>query len=96
MTPGHGVLGAGPGLDGSDPYAAALLVLGLAVFAAIGALSHQADRAFSASLVYLAIGLAAAVVIGLTGLDWLVPREDAELIERLSESPWSSRSSRPG
>ena len=57
VTPSHGLLAAGPGLDWSDPYAAALLVLGLAVFAAIGALSHQADRAFSASLVYLAIGL---------------------------------------
>ena len=69
-----GLLAAGPGLDWADPYAAGLLVVGLAVFAAIGALSHQADRAFSASLIYLGIGLAAAVVIGLTGLDWLVPR----------------------
>jgi NhaP-type Na+/H+ or K+/H+ antiporter len=80
-----GPLGAGPGFDWADPYAAGLLVVGLAVFAAIGALSHQDDRAFSASLIYLALGLAAAVVIGLSGIDWLVPREDAELIERLSE-----------
>ena len=80
-----GPLGAGPGLDWADPYAAGLLVVGLAVFAAIGALSHEDDRAFSASLIYLALGLAAAVVIGLSGIDWLVPREDAELIERLSE-----------
>src|SRR5512145_426543 len=78
-------LGAGPGFDWADPYAAGLLVVGLAVFAAIGALSHEDDRAFSASLIYLALGLAAAVVIGLSGIDWLVPREDAELIERLSE-----------
>lgn len=80
-----GPLGAGPGFEWADPYAAGLLVVGLAVFAAIGALSHQDDRAFSASLIYLAVGLAAAAVIGLTGIDWLVPREDAELIERLSE-----------
>ena len=79
------LLAAGPGLDWADPYAAALLVGGLAVFAAIGALSHQADRAFSASLIYLAVGLAAASVIGLAGIDWLVPRQDAELIERISE-----------
>ena len=52
-----GLLAAGPGLDWADPYAAGLLVVGLAVFAAIGALSHQADRAFSASLIYLASGL---------------------------------------
>jgi len=81
----YGPLAAGPGFDWADPYAAGLLVVGLAVFAAIGALSHQGDRAFSASVIYLVIGLAAAVVIGLTGLDWLVPRQDAELIERLSE-----------
>ena len=80
-----GPLGAGPGFEWADPYAAGLLVVGLAVFAAIGALSQQDDRAFSASLIYLAVGLAAAAVIGLTGIDWLVPREDAELIERLSE-----------
>ena len=79
------LLAAGPGLDWVDPYAAALLVAGLAVFAAIGALSHQADRAFSASLIYLAVGLAAASVIGLAGIEWLVPRRDAELIERISE-----------
>ena len=80
-----GPLAAGPGFDWADPYAAGLVVVGLAIFAAIGALSHQDDRAFSASLIYLVIGLAAAVVIGLTGVDWLVPRQDAELIERLSE-----------
>ena len=80
-----GPLAAGPGFDWADPYAVGLLAVGLAVFAAIGALSHQDDRAFSASLIYLVVGLAAAVVIGLTGIDWLVPREDAELIERLSE-----------
>ena len=83
--PASWFLAAGPGLDWADPYAAALLVGGLAVFAAIGALSHQADRAFSASLIYLAVGLASAAVIGLAGIDWLVPRQDAELIERLSE-----------
>jgi len=78
-------LAAGPGLDWADPYAGALLVAGLAVFAAIGALSHQGDRAFSASLIYLAIGLGAAAVIAVADIDWLAPREDAELIERLSE-----------
>lgn len=80
-----GPIAAGPGLDWADPYAIGLLIVGLAVFAAIGALSHEAERAFSASLVYLAIGLGAAAVIGLAGIDWLVPREDAELIERFSE-----------
>ena len=79
------LLAAGPGFDWADPYAAVLLAGGLAVFAAIGALSHQNDRAFSASLIYLAVGLAAASVIGLLEVEWLVPRRDAEFIERLSE-----------
>ena len=80
-----GLLAAGPGFEWADPYAAGLLVVGLAVFAAIGALSHQDDRAFSASLIYLGVGLVAAAVIGVAGIEWLVPRQDAELIERLSE-----------
>ncbi len=85
MTLRDGLVAAGPGLDWADPYAAGLLVVGLAVFAAVGALSHQAERAFTASLIYLAIGLSAAAAIGLSGIEWLTPRQDAELIERLSE-----------
>ena len=52
-----GLLAAGPGLDWADPYAAGLLVVGLAVFAAIGALSHQADRAFSVLIALFSTGL---------------------------------------
>ena len=79
------LLAAGPGFDWADPYAAALVAGGLAVFAAIGALSHQNDRAFSSSLIYLAIGLVTASVIGLTGIEWLVPRREAAASARLSE-----------
>ncbi len=63
----------------------ALLFLGVAVFAAIGALSHQHERAFSASLIYLGLGLAAAVAVELIGVAWIDPVADAKLIERLSE-----------
>jgi sodium/hydrogen antiporter len=79
------LVAAAPGFDWADPYPAGLLVLGLAVFAAVGALSHQHERAFSASLIYLGIGLGAGAVIDLAGISWLDPREDSELIERLSE-----------
>jgi NhaP-type Na+/H+ or K+/H+ antiporter len=55
------------------------------VFVAIAALSHQHERAFSASVIYLGLGLLAALVVGLTGSDWIDPIEDASLLEHMSE-----------
>ena len=43
-----------------DPWGLGLAFLGLAVFAAVGALSHEHERAFSASLIYLGLGVVAA------------------------------------
>ena len=51
--------------------------MGIAVFAAVGALSHQHERAFSASLIYLGLGALAAVAIGAFEIGWLDPIEDA-------------------
>lgn len=82
---GHGLIAAGPGLDWADGYAILLVVVGISFAAAIGALSHQHERAFSASMIYLLLGIAMAVVIELVGIDWLSPTGDAQLIERLSE-----------
>ena len=79
------LVAAGPGLDWADPYAIGLVVLGVSLLAAVGALSHEHERAFSASLIYLALGVGAAAVIELTGIDWISPVDDAELVERLSE-----------
>ncbi|HWC26706.1 MAG TPA: cation:proton antiporter [Solirubrobacteraceae bacterium] len=79
------VVGAEPGFSFADPYALALAFGGIAVFAAVGALSHQRERAFSASLIYLALGLAAAATIELLDVDWIDPLADAVLIERLAE-----------
>jgi NhaP-type Na+/H+ or K+/H+ antiporter len=73
------------GFSFADPYFAGILLIGVAILAAIGALSHERERAFSASLVYLAIGVAVAVPIGLSGVDWIDPVDDAELIERVAE-----------
>jgi sodium/hydrogen antiporter len=73
------------GFSFADPYVAGLLFVGIAVFAAIGALSHERERAFSASLVYLAMGVAAALAIEVIGLDWIDPLDDAEVIERIAE-----------
>ncbi|MDQ3734576.1 MAG: cation:proton antiporter [Actinomycetota bacterium] len=79
------VLGAERGFSFADPYAIALMFTGVAVFAAIGALSHQRERAFSASLIYLGLGLGAAVIIEVLGVQWIAPLRDATLIEHLSE-----------
>ena len=78
-------LGADRGFSFADPYAIALAFAGLAIFAAIGALSHQRERAFSASLVYLGFGLVAATMIDVLGVQWIDPFDDAALIEHLAE-----------
>ena len=51
----------------------------------MAALSHQHERAFSASLIYLGLGIGAAAVIDLLDVAWLHPIEDAELLEAVSE-----------
>jgi sodium/hydrogen antiporter len=73
------------GFHFADAYAIGLLFLGVAVFAAVGALSHQRERAFSASLIYLGLGAAAAVVIRAAGIDWIDPVGNAALIDHLTE-----------
>lgn len=78
-------LAAGPGLQFAGLAALGLLFLGVAVFAAIGALSNQRERAFSASIVYLGLGLVAAAVTAGFEVDWLDPVDDARLVERICE-----------
>jgi sodium/hydrogen antiporter len=79
------LVAAEKGFSFADPYAIGILFCGVAVVAAIGALSHQHERAFSASLIYLGLGVGSAVVIQLSGVGWLDPISDAELLERVSE-----------
>jgi NhaP-type Na+/H+ or K+/H+ antiporter len=79
------LLAADRGFSFADPYAMALAFAGLAVFAAIGALSHQRERAFSASLIYLLLGLAGATIIDVLDVRWLDPFGDAALIGHLAE-----------
>jgi NhaP-type Na+/H+ or K+/H+ antiporter len=80
-----GTLAADTGFSFADPFAIGLLFVGVAVFAAVGALSHQHERAFSASLIYLVLGCGAAVAIDLSGIAWIDPAGDADLIEHLTE-----------
>ncbi len=82
MTP---LPAAGEGFSFADPYAIALTFLGVVVLIAIAALSHQGERAFSASVIYLALGLAAGLAIDGLNVSWLRPDEDSTIIQRLSE-----------
>jgi NhaP-type Na+/H+ or K+/H+ antiporter len=79
------VLASQPGFELGDPYALAFAFAGVAVFAAVGALSHQRERAFSASLIYLGLGLVAATAIDVLGVRWIDPFADAKVIEHLAE-----------
>jgi NhaP-type Na+/H+ or K+/H+ antiporter len=77
---------AKPGWDFFDTFDLGVLFVGIAVFAAVGALSHQRERAFSASLIYLGLGAAGAVAITWLDVGWLDPIDDATLVEHLAEA----------
>jgi NhaP-type Na+/H+ or K+/H+ antiporter len=79
------VIAAAPGLDFAGSYALGLLFVGLAVVAAIGALSHEEDRAFSASIIYLGLGVVAAAGIAVLDIAWVDPVADHALYEKASE-----------
>src|SRR5215217_2968274 len=48
-------------------------------------MSHERERAFSASLIYLGFGIVAAAAIGLLDVPWLDLTEDAAVIEHIAE-----------
>ena len=79
------MIAAVPGFEFGDLYALGLAFVGIVVVAALAALSHQHERAFSASLIYLVLGLGAAAAVELLGVHWLDPVDDAEVVERLAE-----------
>ena len=74
-------LAADTGFTFADTFPIGLLFVGIAVFAAVGAMSHEHERAFSASLIYLGLGAIAALAIQLIGIDWVEPLKDAEVLE---------------
>lgn len=79
------LLAAGRGFSFGELYPIGLVFCAIAVFAAIGALSHQNERAFSASIIYLGLGLLAALAVEVLDLNWIGPQTDHDLLERLSE-----------
>ena len=78
-------LAADVGFSFADPWAVGLAFVGLAVFAAVGALSHEHERAFSASLIYLGLGIVGAIGLSALGVAWLDPVADATLLEHVTE-----------
>lgn len=78
-------LAADPGFSFADPWSLGLLFLAVALFAAIGALSQQQERAFSPSLVYLALGAAAAGGLWLLGIEGIGPLRQSSLLEHVTE-----------
>ncbi|HEX8105938.1 MAG TPA: cation:proton antiporter [Solirubrobacteraceae bacterium] len=76
---------ADTGFTFAGPWALGTFFLGLAVFAAVNALSHEHERAFSASLIYLGLGLVAAVALNVLGVAWVDPVADAKLLEHFTE-----------
>lgn len=79
------VLAAEKGFSFADPFALTIAFVGVAVFVAIAALSHQHERAFSASVIYLGLGLLAAAIVNLAGFSWVDPIEEATVIQHLAE-----------
>jgi NhaP-type Na+/H+ or K+/H+ antiporter len=78
-------LAADPGFTFADTFPIGLLFVGIAVFAAVGAMSHEHERAFSASLIYLGLGSVAAAAIQLFDVPWIDPFGDAKVIEHIAE-----------
>ena len=68
-----------------DLYPLGLLGLGLALLVAVGALSHQHERAFSAAVFYIALGAVGAAALALLDVDPFDPVADHALVERLTE-----------
>ncbi|HET6691768.1 MAG TPA: hypothetical protein VFG74_12985, partial [Miltoncostaeaceae bacterium] len=71
-----------PAFEPGDAWSLGLLFLGIAVMAAIVALTHQRSRAFSPSVVYLALGLIGAAGLALLDRGWFDVIEDAQVVER--------------
>ena len=85
MAPGWLPLAAERGFSFADPYVFGLLFAGLALFVAIGALSHQAGRPFSPAVVYLTLGLGAALALEVFGVTLWTPRDDPQPLEHATE-----------
>jgi sodium/hydrogen antiporter len=83
--PAAPILSLAPGWHAGDAYALLLLGVGAAVLAGAVAVAHEHERAFSASIVYVALGALGAVAMAVLGIAPLDPLRDHAVLERLSE-----------
>jgi sodium/hydrogen antiporter len=74
-----------PGLHPGAPIGLGWLALGLILLLAVAALTHQGDRAWSAALVYVGVGLVSASVIDALGIAWFDPVDQAQAVLRVTE-----------
>jgi NhaP-type Na+/H+ or K+/H+ antiporter len=79
------VLALTQGFDVGGLYVLGLLGLGVALFVAVGALSHQHERAFSAAVFYIALGAVGAVALSVFDVPPFDPVHHHVLLERLTE-----------
>lgn len=75
----------GLGWELGDLHTLALLGAGLAVLAAAVALSHEHERTFSASVLYVALGAGGALALAVLDVEPLDPEGDHLLLERVTE-----------
>lgn len=68
-----------------DLWVLGLAVVGLSFLVAVVALAASRDRAFSASIAYVALGAVVAVVLALADVAPFDPEADAEVLERVAE-----------
>jgi len=74
---------AGWGLG--DKYTLAVIFVGVVVLVGAGAMSHQHERAFSASVFYVLLGGLAAVGLSILDVRPLSPEGNHVLLERVTE-----------
>ncbi len=79
------VVASEPGFDPGSTEPLLYALGGVALLAAMLALSNQRGRLYSASVVYLALGVAVAAIVELLGVRWLDPLRDASVISHASE-----------
>jgi NhaP-type Na+/H+ or K+/H+ antiporter len=79
------LIAADTGFTFADRFALGVLAFGVALFAGIAALSHEHERTFSASIIYLALGLATALALAALGVGAIDPLGDHAVVERVAE-----------
>lgn len=79
------IVAAQRGFSFAEPAAAIALLAGIALLAAVVALTRESEHAFTSAIVYLGLGMVAAVLLEVLDARPLDPFADAEVIEHLAE-----------